>query len=117
MKATEIIPKKGIHRWKVKINSYPSILWDNIGIGICPTNLSYFDSNPFKRSWLMSAYHSKFFSKDNKKNFSFNKNELDAGDIVGVKFNSSNGELSFSVNDKVILLSIIFLLTLIYLHV
>ena len=80
-------------------------------------NLSYFDSNPFKRSWLMSAYHSKFFSKDNKKNFSFNKNELDAGDIVGVKFNSSNGELSFSVNDKVILLSIIFLLTLIYLHV
>ena len=100
MKGAEKIPKKGIHKWKVKINSYPSIMWANIRIGICPKNLSYFNKKPFKYSWDMSAYHAKYFAKDEEKDFSFNKKELDSGDIVGIKFNSSNGELSFSVNDS-----------------
>ena len=100
MKATEKIPKKGIHKWKVKINSYPSIMWADIQIGICPTNLSYLDKKPCENGWIMDAYWAKYYSKNKKKDFSFNKNQLDAGDIIGVKFNSSNGELSFSINES-----------------
>ena len=92
VKATEKMPKKGIHKWKVKINSYPSTLWANIQIGICPTKLSYFAKNPFENGWTMDAYYAKYFAKNKKKDFSFNKKELVAGDIIGVKFNSSNGE-------------------------
>lgn len=94
----KILPKNSISEWKIKIVNYDGGIHDLL-IGVTPANINQFYDN-INTSWTFGCCCSKLFLKNNThSNYKSSETvKLKINDIIGVKMNTSKGELSFTVN-------------------
>ena len=94
------LPQNTITEWDVKIISTTQN--GHIMVGVAPQDIDVNAGNNFSKcGWYFFCYNSTLYSGPPKKHsgdsYGQGKN-LKAGDIVGVKMDTTKGELSFSVN-------------------
>ena len=97
-----ILPKNKINKWKIKLKKFSNPSgnkWD-ILIGVGPSSLNQNESSLYYKTWTFICGYSQISIKSgNPYDYNGKHGSLKEGDIVEVIMNTTNGELSFSIND------------------